>query len=50
VSGAGTSAGLGTVAFTNNSEGAVTGFYTDSSGVLHGFIRSPHEHHDDDDR
>jgi hypothetical protein len=40
-SGAGTAAGLGTQAPGINTAGAVTGFYSDSRDVVHGFLRAP---------
>jgi hypothetical protein len=36
---AGNSAGLGTVPFSNNSAGEVTGYVVDANGVFHGFLR-----------
>jgi len=41
VAGAGTEAGQGTVPQGLNAEGAITGGYTDSNSVSHGFVRSP---------
>ena len=38
--GAGTHAGQGTLATTINSTGTVAGYYLDSSGVYHGFVRA----------
>jgi hypothetical protein len=38
--GAGTRPGQGTLAVSINSAGAVTGYYLDSSGVYHGFVRA----------
>jgi len=39
--GAGTGAGQGTQAMTNNWEGAISGFYIDANNVYHGFLRMP---------
>jgi len=39
--GAGTGAGQGTQAMTNNREGATSGFYIDANNVYHGFLRMP---------
>jgi hypothetical protein len=47
IPGAGTGALQGTFAITNNSEGAITGFYVDASGVNHGFLRIPEGRRDD---
>ncbi len=33
--------GCGTVAFANNDQGQIVGFYTDTNVVAHGFLRSP---------
>jgi hypothetical protein len=41
VPGAGTAKNQGTLANATNVEGVTTGAYTDSSGVAHGFVRSP---------
>lgn len=41
VSGAGTSSGQGTLPFGILDDGAILGEYIDSSGVNHGFLRSP---------
>ena len=38
--GAGTLAGQGTLAVGINSAGTVAGYYLDSSGVYHGFVRT----------
>jgi uncharacterized membrane protein len=38
--GAGTAAGLGTQGPGINPEGAITGFYSDSKNVMHGFLRA----------
>jgi len=40
VPGAGTGAGQGTNAFFNNAADDITGWYVDSSGVYHGFLRT----------
>ncbi|HVN03191.1 MAG TPA: hypothetical protein VMT86_02170 [Bryobacteraceae bacterium] len=40
VPGAGTGAGQGTIAAGGNDAGAIAGFYVDSSGVVHGFLRA----------
>ncbi len=42
VSGAGTSTGQGTFAFSINDPGAITGWYVDANGVYHGFLCSPY--------
>jgi hypothetical protein len=39
--GVGTSAGLGTQGPGINPQGAVTGFFSDSNNVMHGFLRTP---------
>lgn len=44
VPGAGTGSGQGTTPFCNNSADAITGYYVDASGVLHGFLREPPRH------
>lgn len=31
----------GTFPFSNNVEGAITGYYTDANGAAHGFVRLP---------
>jgi len=41
VPGAGTGAWQGTMPISISSEGAITGWYIDASGVNHGFIRLP---------
>jgi hypothetical protein len=41
VSGAGTGAFQGTLPYGSNPEGAIAGFYADSSFVYHGFVRAP---------
>jgi hypothetical protein len=37
--GAGKGSGQGTFPMTNNSRGAVTGYYIDGGGVYHAFVR-----------
>lgn len=44
VSGAGTGVFQGTLPFGSNPEGAIAGFYADSSYVYHGFVRAPDGH------
>lgn len=39
--GAGKGAGQGTIPTTINSAGVIAGYYLDSSGVYHGFVRTP---------
>ena len=39
--GAGTGSGQGTIPGSNNSVGAITGWFIDPSGVNHGFLRAP---------
>ena len=41
VPGAGTGSGQGTFALSVNALGAITGYYYDASGVVHGFARAP---------
>src|ERR1700688_25850 len=40
--GAGTGAGQGTLAEGVNAAGTIYGYYTDASGVVHGFLRASH--------
>ena len=35
----------GTIPFSNNAEGAITGYYTDANGAAHGFVRCRDESH-----
>src|SRR5882757_6126015 len=39
-SGAGTAPGQGTRAYSVNPSGAITGYFTDSANVAHGYVRS----------
>ena len=39
VPGVGTAAGQGTYAYANNLQGEITGYWVDSNGVGHGFVR-----------
>jgi redox-regulated HSP33 family molecular chaperone len=41
VPGAGTGPFQGTIPLSNNSVGAITGYYIDASDVTHGFLRTP---------
>jgi hypothetical protein len=41
VKGAGTGVGQGTKAIGINAMGSIVGFYIDSSGVFHGYLRAP---------
>jgi hypothetical protein len=41
VAGASTKGGLGTLAMTINPQDAITGYYFDTNGTAHGFVRMP---------